>query len=530
MGDGWREPVIGKKQRGQEELFLYCKLGDLVPEEHILKRVGRVIDLSWLRDEVRECYCAENGRPGIDPEAALRLMLAGYLLGIVHDRELMREAAVNIAIRWFAGYRLQEALPDHSSLTRVRQRWGAEKFRAVMLRVVGQCVKAGIVGGKTIHCDATLIRADVSWESLTTQYVDKVVAENSAEEEPDGDPPEGGENGRCEGVEGQGVSEGESDAAGGADAEPTARAVETRGRPVRRAKARKQAKKRSRTDPDATLSTNDKRARMEPCYKQHTAVDDLAGVIVDVEVTTGEVSEGRQLLNQVGRVEEATGVRAETVTADTGYAGSGNYSDLEALEVEAIIPPQREGRRRDNPRMPLRRFAFDARHDVVRCPEGKRLVRSGRNTAGGGWHYKARTADCAGCELRQRCVPSSSRSRVVMITDGYASLLRARRGRGAWTAREMELYDRHRWRVEGAHGEAKTRHGLRRAARRGLDNVAIQAYLTAVAMNLKRLAALLRVIFRAIGGLLRPTTARKSPSAGGIVQIPFSIPIRSKAA
>jgi len=76
-------------------------------------------------------------------------------------------------------------------------------------------VKAGIVGGKTIHCDATLIRADVSWESLTTQYVDKVVAENSAEEEPDGDPPEGGENGRCEGVEGQGVSEGESDAAGG---------------------------------------------------------------------------------------------------------------------------------------------------------------------------------------------------------------------------------------------------------------------------------------------------------------------------
>ncbi|HOX39815.1 MAG TPA: transposase, partial [Candidatus Brocadiia bacterium] len=106
--------MIGKKQRGQEELFLYCKLGDLVPEEHILKRVGRVIDLSWLREEVRERYCAENGRPGIDPEAALRLMLSGYLLGIVHDRELMREAAVNIAIRWFAGYRLQEALPDHS--------------------------------------------------------------------------------------------------------------------------------------------------------------------------------------------------------------------------------------------------------------------------------------------------------------------------------------------------------------------------------------------------------------------------------
>ncbi|HOX40185.1 MAG TPA: transposase, partial [Candidatus Brocadiia bacterium] len=205
-------------------------------------------------------------------------------------------------------------------------------------------------------------------------------------------------------------------------------------------------------------------------------------------------------------------------------------SDLEALEVEAIIPPQREGGRKENPRMPLRRFKYDARHGVVTCPQGKRLVRSGRNKAHGGWRYKARAADCAGCPLRERCVPPSSRSRVVMITHGYESLLRARRRRSAWTGREKELYARHRWRAEGAHAEAKTRHGLKRAARRGLDNVAIQAYLTAVAMNLKRLAALLRVIFRAIGGHLRPTTARKSPSAGGIAKIPFSIPIRSEAA
>ena len=88
-------------------------------------------------------------------------MLAGFLLGIVHDRRLMREAQVNLAIRWFAGYGLHEALPDHSWLTRIRQRWGAERFRRIFERTVKACVEAGIAKGEVVHVDASLIRADV---------------------------------------------------------------------------------------------------------------------------------------------------------------------------------------------------------------------------------------------------------------------------------------------------------------------------------------------------------------------------------
>src|SRR5690606_7592526 len=94
----------------------------------MLARVDRVLDLSWLHDEVAAAYAPALGRPAVDPEAALRLMLSGFLLGIVHDRRLMREAQVNLAIRWFAGFGLRDRLPDHSSLTRIRQRWGAERF------------------------------------------------------------------------------------------------------------------------------------------------------------------------------------------------------------------------------------------------------------------------------------------------------------------------------------------------------------------------------------------------------------------
>ena len=116
--------MLGHKDRDQSELFITGTLRQLLPDDHVLVRVDSVLDLAWLRAEVADLYCSDNGRPGIDPEAALRLMLAGFLLGIVHDRRLMREAQVNLAIRWFAGYGLHETLPDHSTLTRIRSRWG----------------------------------------------------------------------------------------------------------------------------------------------------------------------------------------------------------------------------------------------------------------------------------------------------------------------------------------------------------------------------------------------------------------------
>src|SRR5579871_3385201 len=171
--------MLGSKARGQTEFLMAGSLRDLIPDEHILARVDRVLDLRWLRAEIRSCYAADGaGRPGIDPEVAVRLMLAGFLLGIVHDRRLLREAQVNIAIRWFAGYGLHEALPDHSSLTRIRKRWGAALFRQIFTRTVKACVGARIAKGEVVHIDATLIRADVSWDSLGVQHADAVLGEN----------------------------------------------------------------------------------------------------------------------------------------------------------------------------------------------------------------------------------------------------------------------------------------------------------------------------------------------------------------
>jgi transposase len=175
--------MLGRRERRQPELFVAGSLRDVLPDDHVLVRVDRVLDLRWLPGEVAELYDAGAGQPSIDPEVAVRLMLAGFLLGIVHDRRLLREAQVNLAIRWFCGYGLHEALPDHSSLTRVRQRWGVERFRRIVERTVKACVAAKIAKGEVVHVDASLIRADVSWESLAVRHVEAVNRENEAPED-----------------------------------------------------------------------------------------------------------------------------------------------------------------------------------------------------------------------------------------------------------------------------------------------------------------------------------------------------------
>ena len=146
------------------------------------------------------------------------------------------------------GYGLHDALPDHSSLTRIRQRWGAELFRAIFLHTVRACVAAGIAKGEIVHTDATLIRADVAWESLGERHVQAVLTEN-------GDVPSSAR---------------------------TDDAADDAGRRVERNGKRTGYKKICLTDPDATMATNARNRRLEPAYKQHTAVDDILGVALEI--------------------------------------------------------------------------------------------------------------------------------------------------------------------------------------------------------------------------------------------------------
>ena len=431
-------------------------LEDLVPSNHFYRLLEAKLDLSFVRDWTRDLY-AERGRPSIDPVVFFKLHLVMFIEGIRSERKLIETASLNLAHRWYLGYALDEELPDHSSLTRIRQRWGAERFRRIFALTVAACIAAKIAKGEVVHVDASLLRADVSWESLAVRHVEAVDRENAVLED---------------------------------ETEKVSRKTG-------------KYKKVSVTDPDATMATTARNRRLEPAYKQHAVVDDVRGVILDVEVTTGEVNEGQVVVERIDATMATTGSPITTVTADAGYAYAKVYGALEHRGIDALIPTKAEPIRSA---VPLRRFRYDAKNDVVKCPRSK-VLRPARPIKHGRFFY-SRAKDCARCPLAKTCLSRGRVNKAVVISDHYPALLRARRRRERWSAEDRRLYQRHRWRSEGFHGEAKTWHGLARAVRRGLDNMRIQAFLTAAAINLKRLAAALLAVLLALWSWI---TASRAP-------------------
>lgn len=142
-------------------MMLVPSLESLVPTHHRLRKLDAVLDLSFIHDAVRDLYCQDNGRPSIDPEVVMRLFILQAIQNIRSVRELMDEVAVNLAYRWFIGYGLEEKLPDHSTLSRVLDRFGNEVFDTLFQRSIAQCQASGLIEGRVMHLDATLIRADL---------------------------------------------------------------------------------------------------------------------------------------------------------------------------------------------------------------------------------------------------------------------------------------------------------------------------------------------------------------------------------
>ena len=143
------------------EMTLLPPVEQMIPEEYWLRKLNRVLDLSFVHDAVRDRYCQDNGRGSIDPEVVIRLFLLYALTGVRSIRELMREVQVNVAYRWFIKYRVDEPVPDHSTLSKALDRFGDAVFDELFARSITQCQASGLIEGRVLHLDATVIRADL---------------------------------------------------------------------------------------------------------------------------------------------------------------------------------------------------------------------------------------------------------------------------------------------------------------------------------------------------------------------------------
>src|SRR5215469_2901000 len=160
--------MMGRKERSFAPL-INVSLEELVPQDHFYRHLERTLDLSFVREFVQETYAGE-GRPSIDPVVFFKLQLVMFFEGVRSERQLMRQAADRLSIRWYLGYDLAEPLPDHSSLSKIRTRYGLDVFRRFFDAIVEQCQQAKLVWGKELYIDSTQVNANADMDSLVTRF------------------------------------------------------------------------------------------------------------------------------------------------------------------------------------------------------------------------------------------------------------------------------------------------------------------------------------------------------------------------
>ena len=465
-------------------------LEDLVPSDHFYRHLERTLDLGFVRDLVRDAY-ADIGRPSIDPVVFFKLQLILFFEGLRSERQLLRVVADRLSLRWYLGYDLIEPLPDHSSLTRIRERYGLEVFRRFFEVVVEQCLVAGLVWGQELYIDATKVAANASLDSLHPRFaVEAHLARTFAAAEDASDGGEGGGDVAEEGGDAPGRLPVPLTEAASADlAERAAQRHDwfgQAGRPNRDKTSgtyRRTADFRvSTTDPDATpMPCGDGRTHLG--YQDHDVVDGGRGrIILTILVTPAEVQENQPALDLLWRARFRWKLRPRQVTGDTKYGTIENIAAIERERIHAYVPLSAVGQRAG--RFGEQDFVYDAVADSYRCPGGQTLRFLSHCQTTQRRIYAAPTAACGACALRPQCTTSQrgrrisrhrdeayvERVRIYHATEPYAKAMRKRQ---VW--------------VEPLFAEAKAWHGLRRFRLRGLEKVNGEALLIAAGQNLKRL-------------------------------------------
>ena len=443
----------------QPKLFYNLDIEKLIPQNHILRKIDKVFDLSFVRQLTQSFYCHSNGRPSVDPELFFRMILVGYIFGIEHDRRLCEEITCNLAYRWYCKLNLEDSIPDHSSLSKIRDRYGEKIFEVFFDKVVEVCKEKGLVNGERIITDGTLIEANASLDSMVAR--DAVQNGNTTESHQDITAP----------------------------------------LPTRKLTNKTHV---STTDPDSTLARKGGAAQKLK-YKVHTSIDADSRVILDNKVTTGACHETQVYLDRLKYIENKYALSIQEAIADRGYGAAENIQSLMDKNIKAFIPlfSSRSGQVL---KIEKHGFIYNKEEDYYQCPEGKYLKRAGtyRNNT----PYRSKAKECRICPRSMNCMAIKNKRRewryIARSTtqDFFEEQLMYMKEPFFQSAMKERM-----WKIEGINAEAKILHALKRAKYRGISKVQIQAYMTGAVQNLKRLVgAALQDILRAIYNLVPEIT------------------------
>ena len=431
-----------------EALFYYFRLEDQVPENHLLRLIEKHISFAFVREKLKDSY-SETGRPSIDPELLLRILLIGYLYGITSERKLVEELRMHLAWRWFTGLGFDQEIPHHSTFSKNRHgRFQESKlFEELFEQIVKQCVEVGLVQGEHLSVDGSFVEANAAKESRIPRQqlaeaaqVNQTVRQYLVELEQQNPPEE----------------------------------------PVH------QQDQVSTTDPDATYATKGGTpARLG--YYDNYLVDNHSCVIVGVQATAARMSqETVAAQDMLARFAQWQGREPESVAADTTY---GNGEFLQWLADRSITPYMRTRdsiHRKRSPFFGPERFTYEPENNRYICPAGQPLNYGGwvhRNRA---FNYIGTPKKCGPCALRTQCTSAAFRGLIIHQNEPARQ-----RARELVNTPEFTKAQRQRKKVEALFAELKNQIGLRRLRLRRLKFVREQFFLAAVAQNIKRLVRFL---------------------------------------
>ena len=303
----------------QAALYQIVDLEALVPKNHRLRQIDAALDLSFLREALADCYTPGRGRPSVDPEVAMRMMILGVLFNM-SDRELCQEVSMHAGYRWFCGLNFHDPVPNHSTLSRLRnERWaGSELFTRLFEEVLQRCISSGMVSGGHVSVDGTLIRANASLGSLERK-------EDGDDDDQGGVPPQNAEQ-------------------PGAEAKTPAREPYPKGSWQGSGERYSNKTHYSRTDADARLYRKGYHQSASPSYLVHDMIDTKSRVILGrkASLATGSGERETALLlldeHQARRERLGLGQGVNVLTGDAGYGSGGFVAELLDRGITAHIP------------------------------------------------------------------------------------------------------------------------------------------------------------------------------------------------
>ncbi|HZK21090.1 MAG TPA: IS1182 family transposase [Oscillospiraceae bacterium] len=444
------------RMKKTKQIEFVC-IEDLVPKNHILRDIEKAIDFSFIYELVRDLYCADNGRPSIDPVVLFKIVLIQYTFGIRSMRQTIKDIEVNMAYRWFLGYNMTEPVPHFTTFGKnyLRRFSGTDIFEKIFEQILSEAVNAGFVDAKAVFIDATHIKANANNHKYRNETVKKEAKHYQAELEKE--------------IEEDRKTHGKKPPKPPKDGgEPPTKNI-----------------KRSTTDPDCGMFHKGEHKK-EFAYTTHVACD-KNNFVLSADVSAGNVHDS-VMFDSLYRDVVKKFPEVEVIALDRGYKTPWIMKQIFDSNRLPSVPYKRPMTKEGF--FKKYEYVYDEYYDCVICPNNQILKYSTTNKEGY-QEYKSNPKICVDCPLREQCTESKGYQKVVTrhVWESYMELAEDFRH----TTKGKEIYKRRKETIERVFADSKVNHGLRYTQYRGLSRLKMQVLLTFSCMNLKKLAKWKRI-------------------------------------